>query len=330
MPVHNGGDAFRACAAALLESLGPRDELIVVADGATDGAWRDLAGTRAHVLVGRESRGPGHARNRGARTATGEVLFFVDADVVVRPDTLEAVRRAFAEGPALDALVGSYDDAPGDSGFVSQYRNLLHHFVHQRGGGAISTFWGACGAVRREAFLSVGGFDESYREPSVEDVELGYRMAEAGYEIRLDPSLQVTHLKRWTAASVLRTDVFARAAPWTELLLQRGAVENGPSLGVAARLSTAAVCALPALGVAALWVPGPALAAGAGALAVTVALNAPFYAFLRRARGPLFALRAVPWHLAYFASSGLGFAVGLARYMARPTPPAPSVREQYV
>ena len=81
---------------------------------------------------------------------------------------------------------------------VSQYRNLLHHFVHQEGNPEASTFWAGCGAVRRAAFDAVAGYDEArFRRPSIEDIELGYRLRRAGYRIRLDRDLQCTHLKRW-------------------------------------------------------------------------------------------------------------------------------------
>lgn len=315
VPVHFGGEAFRACVAALLEALHPRDELIVVADGVTDGAWQDLVGTRARLVVSRQTWGPAHARNRGAREATGDVLLFVDADCLVHPDTLNQIRERFSADPHLDALIGSYDDAPAAPGLVSQYRNLLHHHTHQRGPDDVTTFWGACGAVRREAFDAVGGFDETYRTPSIEDVEFGARLVGAGYRIRLMRNVQVKHLKQWTAASLIRTDVLARAAPWTELLLRHRTVGTGLSLSWQARLSTVFVCALPSLAVVLHTDPALIPVAALAVLSVVAALNVSFYAFLWRTRGAGFAVRAVPWHLVYFGCSGVGAAVGLIRYL---------------
>src|SRR5205807_8681242 len=62
-----------------------------------------------------------------------------------------------------------------------------------------STFWAGLGAVRRDAFEAVGGFDaERYLVPSVEDIDLGARLATTGHRIELDPAVQGTHLKAWS------------------------------------------------------------------------------------------------------------------------------------
>ena len=88
---------------------------------------------------------------------------------------------------------------PDDQSIVSRFKNLAHHHFHQRARVEASTFWGACGAIRREQFFAAGGFDEKrFKLPSIEDVELGSRLVDRGVRIVLDPGLQVKHLKRWT------------------------------------------------------------------------------------------------------------------------------------
>lgn len=316
IPVHGGGEAFAACLASVVDAVSPPDELIVVADGETDGAWRRALQHDARVLTNEVAHGPAHARNRGAQAATGDVLFFVDADVVIRPDTLSRVRDAFADAPDLSALIGSYDDTPGHSGFLSQYRNLLHHFTHQTSNEDAATFWGACGAVRRAVFLAVGGFDEAYRHPSIEDIEFGYRLTQAGHRIRLCKELQVTHLKPWSAGSMIKTDLFRRAVPWTELLLSRRIRQHDLNLRLEHRISGLAVFGLLGALLSAWRVPATGLLVG-GLAGLLVILNAPFYRFLARKRGMGFCLRAIPWHWLYYAYSGLGFGLGLARYFYR-------------
>ena len=120
------------------------------------------------------------------------------------PGTLDRALARFEADPGLSALFGSYDDAPTAPGVVSQYRNLLHHFVHQQGDFAddvrpVHTFWTGCGMIRREVFLAFGGFDPRlYPRPAIEDIELGYRLTRAGHRIVLARDVLATHMKRWT------------------------------------------------------------------------------------------------------------------------------------
>ena len=140
---------------------------------------------------------------------------------MVHGDTLERGRVLMSDS-GVDAVVGSYDDTPHAATLVSRFKNLAHHYFHQRSAGRITSFWGACGLVRRERFLEVGGFDERrFSHPSIEDVELGWRMSDRGARILLDPSVQVTHLKRWTLGSLIETDVVHRAVPWVRSSLER-------------------------------------------------------------------------------------------------------------
>ena len=325
VPVHEGGDAFRACAAALVRTLGPDDELVVVADGETDGVWRSLPAAPCPVttVVRPVAGGPAAARNAGAAVARGDVLFFVDADVVVPAGAVERVRRAFAARPGMTALIGSYDASPADPAFLSQYRNLLHHHTHQTAGETVSTFWGACGAIRRGAFEAAGGFDERYAAPSIEDVELGYRLTDAGQEIVLDKGLQVTHLKAWPAGGMLRTDLLRRAAPWTELLLRRGRTERQLNVDARSRASVAAVAVAGLALAAAPRHPRAAFTAIGVAGLTFVGLNVRFYIFLRERHGTRFALCSIPWHAAYAVCSGAGFALGAVRHVARHRPDRP-------
>ena len=152
------------------------------------------------------ARGPAAARNTGAQAASAPLVFFLDADVAVHPDTFGRAVARFEADPGLAALFGSYDDCPAAPGLVSQFRNLLHHYVHQQGSFVddarpARTFWTGCGAIRRQVFLDLGGFDpQLYRRPAIEDIELGYRLTRAGCRIDLARDIQATHLKRWTLA----------------------------------------------------------------------------------------------------------------------------------
>ncbi len=220
----------------------------------------------------------------------------------------------FKADPDLAALIGSYDDEPSETNFLSQYKNLFHHYVHQMAHEEASTFWGACGAIRRHVFLELGGFDESYRHPSIEDIELGYRLKQSGYRIRLFKMLQVKHLKRWGALSLLKTDFLRRALPWTQLILRDRHMINDLNLGLSSRISVMLIYGLLAVLVGAWWRPG-LLALGGVLLLSLVAANIPLYRFFERKRGFGFTLKAIAWHWVYYFYGGLAFAIGLVRYV---------------
>jgi hypothetical protein len=230
-------------------------------------------------------------------------------------------------GAGLAAVIGSYDDAPADPGFISQYRNLLHHYVHQTSHEEASTFWSGCGAIRRAVFLDEGGFNGSFSDPSIEDIEFGYRLRRTGHRVRLAKDLQVTHLKRWTLLSLVRTDVFARAVPWTRLIISSRVLPNDLNVRTSSRASVALVFMLAAALVAVPWVWWGVAAAMLASLGL-LALNAGFYRFLWRVRGPFFMLAAVPWHWLYYACAGIGFVIGAGQELAgRPASVRPVAAE---
>lgn len=327
IPVHNCGAHLPRCLEALRASDLMGREIIVVDDGSTDGSV-DVARARGFEVVRLDARrGPAAARNEGARRARGDILLFLDADVVARPDTLARVETFFREHEETAALFGSYDDAPDARGFVSQYKNLAHHFIHQRSRADAETFWAGCGAVRREAFAAVGGFDEmKYTRPSIEDIELGRRLRRRGFRITLDRALQVKHLKRWTLASLLRADVRDRAVPWSRLILEEGSMPRDLNLRASDRASAALACAaLLTLAFAsasllfpapfsshaapALFLPASLFCAASSMLAVVFALNLSLLRFMRARSGTLFSLASFAMLALYYVYSACAFSL---------------------
>ena len=311
VPVYNGGASFRQCLLSLKAADPSPTELIVVADGDTDGSGKVAEEAGARVLRLPYSQGPAAARNMGARAAQGAILFFIDADVTIPKNAIGQVQKIFQQEPNLAAVFGSYDDAPAAPNFLSQYKNLLHHYVHQTAREDASTFWGACGAIRRDVFLSLGGFDSRYRYPSIEDIELGYRVKQAGHKIQVGKTLQVKHWKRWNVFPLLKADLLYRALPWTKLIVRDRCLPNDLNLRLSSRASTVVVYGLVGTGVASWWWSSAFV--GMGALLVFLfALNAPLYRFFWRKRGFWFTIRAIPWHWFYYFYSGLAFAIGVA------------------
>jgi len=324
MPVHDGEPFLARSLSALIGLVGNRPaELIVVDDGSTDGSATLAAEMGAKVLPMPARGGPAAARNLGANVASGDVLFFVDADVVVHGDALVRVEEAFADAGVV-AVFGSYDDHPADRGAASLYMNLRHHIVHQDGAGEAETFWAGCGAIRRAAFLDAGGFDAArYARPSIEDIELGQRLRSKGGRIRLDPELQATHLKKWTFWSVIRTDILCRALPWARLI--HAGAGAAPALNTSRREQTRALLAwsiVASAGLAAAgWLPfwAPIALVGAAALA-----NRRLVSILKRRGGLRAAVAGLLQHQAYYLYSSAVYVYCAAERLLRSRSPAGS------
>ena len=273
VPVRNSPQFLRQCVRRLQKSTFRDMEIVVVDDASTDNTADVARELSVRLIQMDECSGPGKARNRGASEARGEFLFFIDADVSVHPDTVAKVVTTFRSDETIDALFGSYDTEPSQWNIISQYRNLLHHFTHQEANEEASTFWSGCGAVKRSVFLAMNGFDTNYDAPCIEDIELGIRMRKAGYRIRLNKDIQVTHLKHWTLWSTIKTDFWYRGVPWTELIIGAGSIPNDLNLKFSQRVC--AICAgiLMLLLVAAAWKSAGMLLLPIGIVAAIVALD---------------------------------------------------------
>ena len=279
-------------------------EVIVVDDGSRDGSAELARELGARVLRGEHRAGPAAARNRGAEAARGDVLFFVDADVVVHSDAVDRVAEAM-DGEDIVAVFGSYDDSPREPGFASRYMNLRHHHVHQAAVGAVATFWAGCGAVRADAFRDLGGFQaERFPLPSIEDIALGKGLHEAGGRILLLGDLQGTHLKRWTLWSVIHTDIFRRALPWGRLIVGEGAPGN--ELNSSYRERICAVVAWAIVATALLGATGSLpLVVVTACVALAVLLNLRLLLLFLRRGGWWFAVRAFFQHQLYYLYGSL-------------------------
>ena len=309
MPVYNGCGFIEHSLPPLMRMLAAGEvlEVIVVDDGSSDASVATATELGARVLPSGGRLGAGGARNVAAEVAKGELLWFVDADVVVHADAVGVLLQGFEE-PDVVGVFGSYDDQPAAQNFLSQYKNLVHHFYHHKASREASTFWSGCGAVRAEVFRRLGGFDvERYKRPSIEDIELGYRMRDAGGRLLLLSALLCKHLKDWRLGNLLHTEIFCRALPWSRLMLQRGGLDDNLNVGLGERLrALLAGLLLLALLISPL---DPRLWILSGLLGVLVVLiNRDLLSLFVRRKGWLFGLAGLAFHQLYYLYSSAAFA----------------------
>lgn len=308
MPAYNASHLLERVLPPLLEMLesGEIDEFLVVDDQSTDDTAEVARKMGAVVLTTPQNGGPGLARNLAAKTAKGDVLWFVDSDVIAWVGGGDIIREAFADTD-VHAVFGSYDDDPGAPSWFSNYKNLVHRFHHQTAKRDATTFWSGCGAVRTRAFLALDGFDtDIYQVPSIEDIELGYRIKNAGGRILVLPNLLGKHLKVWSVRNAIFTDIFRRALPWSRLMICREGLTNDLNTSTAERaralvagLFILSFLLIPFLPVAAI-VP-------LELFALAIAINWRFFNFMRGNGGIGFALAAMLYHQIYYVYSATAY-----------------------
>ncbi|MCI0666636.1 MAG: glycosyltransferase [Methylococcaceae bacterium] len=315
MPVYNGAGFIRQSLPPLAAMLERKEiiELLIVDDGSTDDSVEIARAMQARILSTNGRLGPGAARNLAAGLAEGDVLWFIDADVVVHDDAARIIGAEFANNE-LDAVFGSYDNQPPAENFLSQYKNLVHHFYHQQAKKNASTFWSGCGAIRKKTFLAVGGFDvETFKHPSIEDIELGYRVCAAGGRIHLLTELQCTHLKVWRFVNLVHTEFFRRALPWSRLIIQRSGLINDLNVGARERVKALIAALFVFVLIAAVFGILPIWSLGL-AFAVVTAANWDLALCFFRRQGVLFALGGLLYHQIYYLYSSAAFAWALLEH----------------
>ncbi|EKE43384.1 hypothetical protein OCGS_2516 [Oceaniovalibus guishaninsula JLT2003] len=306
IPAHRAAADIGACIAGLLRAGFAPGDVVVVDDASSDGTAEIAKRAGVAVIRNGANMGAAASRNAGAAAGTSDVIVFVDADVVVAPDTRAVIERVL-ENPGVAAVFGAYDTAPMVTKTVSRFRNLLHRHTHVSHAGDVTSFWTGLGAVRRADFESVGGFDSSQR--MMEDVKFGMALARAGRRIVLCPDLQGTHRKGWSLAGMIRTDLLHRAIPWARLLRSEGAaMPRALATDLGARISVLSVLAMLVSVLAAFWAPLAALAGLGICGAVLIAANWAFLRGLAGIGGLRLTLAAIPLLAVHYFCGGLGYA----------------------
>ena len=179
-----------ACVRSIFESDGFDFDVVVVDDGSTE---IDVAGLlavhypEARVFTLAENRGPAYARNYGVQQAAGDIVFFIDADAQVYPDTLSSILGHFVNDSTVDAVTIAWSDTPLVDNFFNKFKAVETNYI-------INQFWeksfGSNGsAIKKTVFVAEGGFDEDFKSAHAEDFSLGLRLVAKEYNIVLDRSI---------------------------------------------------------------------------------------------------------------------------------------------
>lgn len=310
IPVCNARLTLPTCIDSIYSSNYKDYEVIAVDDASTDGSKEILMSYPLEHLQLSENCGAAYARNRGTEKATGDIFLFIDADVVIRPDTLEKVAAAFTADPSIDAMTGLLAKESPYRDFFSSYKNLYMNYVFRHCPDRADFLYGSIMAIRRNSFLP---FNEEMR--ITDDTELGQRYKALGKKVVLNKSLEVVHLKQYSFRLIIRNDYNVPRA-WGQFFLKYGGLRDifTKRRFAHARLSQCLGLAA-SFGVVGVWILPITLAYRYYGFLFFVALffvlNGRFICFILKERGLWYALKAIvftlfdQWVLGVGALSGL-------------------------
>jgi GT2 family glycosyltransferase len=308
IPVFNSAGQLAQCLAALQKSDYAHYETLVVNDGSSDNSAEIAKRYPVRLIDLAENIGAGAARNEAVKRSNGEWLFFLDADILVQPDSLTKIVDCINTYGDQDGFFGSYQAETPAAGFFSRYKNYQHHFTHQTSNDSAVTFCGGFGVIKKRVFVQLHGFNPRLR--SLEDIDLGYRLHLAGFRIRLEKSLLFTHLKPYTLSELIVSDVQHRAIPWVRLMLKYRIGQN--DLNTKYRNIFSVVCAwfLPGYLPFVVFFSWPAVVWVLGLIGLLLA-NIDFLIFLYRRTDLSFLLKSILMMWFSYFYSGVGLIMGL-------------------
>jgi len=312
-PIYNSPKTIKAYLDAIFNSTYKDFELVLIDDGSPEDLQEFLKGYPPVIFKKLEHRhGAYYARHQAVEMSHGQVLLFLDADVIVKPETLGKIAAVLEDHPEASGMIGSYDDSPQAGNTVTQFKFLYHHYIHQHEGEYVGSFWTGCGAVRKDVFKKLDGFNLSFFHElnAVMDIEFGYRLKLNHYKIYNARHIQVKHLKKLTFVNWVSTDFLTRGLPWVKIMLSYRQFYPTLNINVIGCINVICVWLMLAAGLAGffdkvLWAVEGLL------LGIFLITHYGLLSFFSAKRGFLFMLKAIPLLWIYYFNCGLCVLWGL-------------------
>jgi glycosyltransferase involved in cell wall biosynthesis len=313
IPVYNAEKTLDKCLRAVFNSGFQDFEVLVVDDDSKDSSMKIAEQFPCKLLTLTRNQGPSVARNWGARNARGEIILFIDSDIVIQRDTLDLFVDSLK---SYTAVFGIYTQKPGTDNLLSLYQNFYAHRSMRDTNELTTMLYSYCVAIRKDTFLEIGGFDETWRRPTFEDVQLGLRLTENGQKICLNKSIEVVHHPNFNMKRFIK-NYFYKSLDLSKLMLSKkrltlnneGWTNRRNIVSLIAGLS---LVPLLVWSFFSRWFLLPFLAC----LLIFIAMNLDFYRFIARQK-PLGLLNSFFLNFAVQIVSALGIITGIAIYFTK-------------
>lgn len=189
---YNSEKTIGFCLSSVCASSYIPEEVIIIDDSSRDNTLNIVKEFGAIVVTNNTHRRQAASRNIGASRARGDLLLFVDSDIELKKNSIEQALNTMSKTKA-QAVLGLFDEFNPYNNIFSQYKNMS--MIYNFSGAESPIKWTNTSflLISKNAFFSIGGFDESLSHSVGEDVDFGNRLARKGNFIFLDKNLKVVH-----------------------------------------------------------------------------------------------------------------------------------------
>ncbi len=213
IPNRNSRATIGKCLEAVFSMKDENVEVIVVDDCSDDGSVGTIKNFPCRLIQLEQHSGASHARNVGAFSSTGDILFFIDADCVLRKGVLSLVRAAASEQDPDVVIGGTYTRKPYDRGFFSTFQSVFVNYSETKKCDSADYIATHALIIDADTFRRTGGFPEHFL-PILEDVEFSHRLRRAGYKLIVNPDIQVQHIFNFSFLKSMR-NAMRKSLYWT-------------------------------------------------------------------------------------------------------------------
>ena len=204
IPVYNSSSTLKECLDSIFSSTFKDFEVIVVSGNSTDDSIKIAKQFQIKIIELPENKGPALARNKGFQVAQGDIILFLDSDVILNKNSLSLIIDKFSL-TEVNAIQGIYSHEPNYKYLATQfYQSYLCYYVWPENKKYASTLVTGCFAIRKEIFNKFGGFDVNIENASCEDEKFGYSLIEKGYKILILRDLQVVHRVNYNVINFIK------------------------------------------------------------------------------------------------------------------------------
>jgi len=213
IPVYNSKDTIEECLKSVYNSDYKNYEVIVVDDRSTDNSIEIIKKFPCKLIRMGKNSGPAKARNTGVKYSKGDILLFMDADVLIKKNTLKKFNDSLKRVKEASAIQAIYSKYVKYNNFSNIYKMLyLTYGFNRVSEDFIPTIASYCAAIKKSVFVSLKGYNENIPTASSEDDEFGHKLSNKGYKIYLDKEIECDHIVKLDLIGTIKRDFIMASA----------------------------------------------------------------------------------------------------------------------